>query len=105
MWPNDFTSCQSFRHTTEDIISIVLYQDEFEIANPLGSATGQFKLLGVYMTLGNLPLQYRSRVESLQMTILCRQKDVKEFGLEEVLQPLTHDLALLKKNEFISECG
>lgn len=77
------------------MIHVILYQDAFEIVNPLGSSKGNFRLLAVYMTLENLPLRCRSRVESMQFAMLCRQKDVKEFGLERVLQPLT-DLLLLE---------
>lgn len=92
----DYIFCQPFRQSTENVIHVILYQDEFEIVNPLGSSKGNFKLLAVYMTLGNLPLRYRSRVESMQLVMLCRQKDVKEFGLDKVLQPLTEDLLLLE---------
>lgn len=94
---SDFTLCQPFREQ-DNVIQIILYQDEFEIVNPLGSAKGNFKLLGVYMTLGNLPLHCRSNVESLQLVMLCRNKDIREFGLNLVLQPLIKDLVSLESS-------
>lgn len=82
----------------ENVVQVILYQDDFEVANPLRSAKGKFKMLGVYMTLGNLPLQCRSHVESMQLVMLCQQKDVKGFGLSQVLKPLTQDLAALERS-------
>ncbi|XP_037558443.1 uncharacterized protein LOC119435796 [Dermacentor silvarum] len=94
---HDYIFCQPFKQSDENVIRIILYQDEFEIVNPLGSSKGHFKLLAVYMTLGNLPLYCRSRVESMQLVMLCRQKDVREFGLQKVLQPLTESLVMLEQ--------
>lgn len=95
---DDSQLCHSFRNLAENEIGIILYLDDFEIVNPLGSSKGNFKLLGVYMTLNNLPLYYRSRVNNIQLVMLCRQKDVKQFGLTEVLRPLTDDMVLLEKS-------
>ncbi|XP_040356974.1 uncharacterized protein LOC120840351 isoform X1 [Ixodes scapularis] len=92
----DFTTCSAFQDTHRDTLQIILYQDAFELANPLGSAKGNFKLLGVYMTLGNLPQHYRGVVESMQLVLLCREKDLKEFGQKRVFQPLINDLSRLE---------
>lgn len=54
----DFTDgliCKSHNHFTEkNFINILLYQDSFEIVNPLGSAKKKHKIFAVYYTLGNL---------------------------------------------------
>lgn len=55
-------------------IEEILYQDELEVVNPLGSAKGKLKLLGVYMMLGHLPLHCRSHVKSLQLVMLCQEE-------------------------------
>lgn len=55
-------------------IKIIIYQDSFEIVNPLGSARGKYKILAVYLTLGNLPDYVRSHVNSIQLVALCREK-------------------------------
>uniref|UniRef100_L7LW54 Putative zxd family zinc finger c n=1 Tax=Rhipicephalus pulchellus TaxID=72859 RepID=L7LW54_RHIPC len=94
---HDYVACESFKRQEQNVVRLILYLDEFEIANPLGSSRGNYKLLGVYMTLGNLPLHCRSLVQGMQLVMLCRQKDVKEFGLDKVLEPLTQDLVVLEK--------
>lgn len=93
---HDYVVCESFKRPEQNVVRLILYLDEFEISNPLGSSRGNYKLLGVYMTLGNLPLHCRSLVQGMQLVMLCRQKDVKEFGLDKVLGPLTHDLVVQK---------
>ncbi|KAL3208846.1 hypothetical protein MRX96_038533 [Rhipicephalus microplus] len=39
----------------------------------------------------------RSLVQGMQLVMLCRQRFVKEFGLDRVLGPLTQDLVTLEK--------
>lgn len=56
---------------SDDIVQVILYQDKFELANPLGSAKGKFKLVGMYFTLGNLPQHCRACAESVQLVMLC----------------------------------
>ncbi|CAN7977229.1 unnamed protein product, partial [Ixodes persulcatus] len=94
----DFTACPAFQDSHHETIQIILYQDAFELANPLGSAKGSFKLLGVYMTLGNLPHHYRALADNMQLVLLCREKDVKEFGQKRVFQPLINDLTHLESS-------
>lgn len=94
---HDYVVCESFKRPEQNVVRLILYFDEFEISNPQGSSRGNYKLLGVYMTLGNLPLHCRSLVEGMQLVMLCRQKDVKEFGLDKVLDPLTQDLVVLER--------
>ena len=37
-----------------EAINVILYQDSYEVVNPLGSAKGKHKTLTIYFTLGNL---------------------------------------------------
>lgn len=41
-------------------LSIILYVDDFEITNPLGTSKKIHKVRAVYWTLANLPAKYRS---------------------------------------------
>lgn len=43
-------------------LKLILYQDAFEVVNPLGSAKRRHKLLAVYFSLLNLPPHMRSTV-------------------------------------------
>lgn len=74
---NEFFRCnpKSFR--------IMLFQDAFEPANPLGSAKRKYKMLGVYMSLGNIPKHLRGHSDTIQLVALCIEKDLvhdKFFG-------------------------
>jgi len=77
-------------------LQILLYQDSFEAVNPLGAARGKHKLLGVYFTLGNLHPAVRSRIDTLQLVIICKERYLKEFGANVVFKPLLDDLMSLE---------
>lgn len=78
-------------------LSVILFQDAFEVVNPLGSAKKKHKVLAVYYTLGNIPPEYRSMVETLQLVLLCKEVDFKTFGQEKVFSRLITDLKLLEE--------
>lgn len=63
-----------------DCLKLVLYQDAFEVVNPLGSAKKKHKLLAAYFSLQNSTLYVRSNVDHMQLVLLCHEKDFKEFG-------------------------
>ncbi|XP_043463963.1 uncharacterized protein LOC122499583 isoform X1 [Leptopilina heterotoma] len=77
-------------------LQIILFQDAFEICNPLGSSKGKFKLVGIYMNLGNLPPFLRSKADSWKLVALCKEKYVNEFGWTIFLKRLISDLQLLE---------
>lgn len=77
-------------------LDILLYQDEAEISNPLGSAKGKHKITGTYFTLGNIPPQYRSRLESIFLISLCKSKYIKMFGKDACLEKLVSELTVLE---------
>ena len=77
-------------------LKIQLYADEFGCANPLGNKQRKYKILGVYFVLGNLDLIYRSRLNLIQLAILCRNTLVKTYGLPSILAPLIKDLKQLE---------
>lgn len=60
-------------------LKLVLYQDAFEVVNPLGSAKKKHKVLVVYFSLRNIPPHARSNPDHMQLIFLCREKNFKEF--------------------------
>ena len=56
-------------------ISVILYQDAFEVVNPIESAKAKHKVLEVYMILGNLLPHNRSKIDHTQLVLLCLEKD------------------------------
>lgn len=77
-------------------MKILLFQDAFELCNPLGSSRGKFKVIGVYMILANLPPYLRSRINAIKLVLLVREKYVAQFGWHKVSQVLMKDLQKLE---------
>lgn len=77
-------------------LKIILFQDAFELCNPLGSAKTKNKVIGLYMMLANLPPHLRSKIDNIKLVALCKEKYVNEFGWKRFLDKLLQDLKLLE---------
>lgn len=77
---------------SEASVSIILYQDGFEVVNPLGSGRKKHKQLAVYLSLGEISPHNRSAIDSIQLVMLCREQDLQYFGQEKVFCHLLQDL-------------
>lgn len=84
--------------TNNFALKIILYQDAFEICNPLGSAKKKYKIIGVYMVLANLQPWLRMKIDHIQLVSLFFEKDQKNFGFNVLLKPLISDLKLLEND-------
>ena len=82
-------------------LKLLLYQDAFEVVNPLGSAKTRHKVLAVYVSVANLPLHVRSDTDHMFLVLLCREKDLKEFGHMKVFSELLADLKELEENGIV----
>lgn len=92
-----------FRENPSRSVKLILFQDAFEICNPLGSKKNKYKIIGIYMTLANLSPWNRTQVEQIQLVGLCFEKDVKKFGFSQVLKQIIVDLKKLEsKGIFVS---
>lgn len=78
-------------------IKLILYQDSFEVVNPLGSAKRKHKILAVYVTLGNIYPCNRSKIDQMQLVLLVRDVDFKHFGHEAVFCRLISDLKKIEE--------
>lgn len=97
---NDFLVAGTFR------ILLTMYTDEFEIANPLGTSKKKHKMFGVYWVLANLPSKHRSSLQAIQLALLCKASEVKQYGYEKVLHPLVQDLKTLETyGVFLEQLG
>ncbi|XP_065683520.1 uncharacterized protein LOC124813803 [Hydra vulgaris] len=77
----------------DEILYLMLYQDSFEIVNPIGSGRKKHKILAVYLTLANIPSHKRYASEQLQLVLMCKDTDLKYFGLSKVFAPIFSELA------------
>nr|XP_021336450.1 uncharacterized protein LOC110440176 isoform X1 [Danio rerio] len=92
-----FKSNQFFLENPE-CLKLIIYQDAFEIVNPLGSAKKKHKVVAVYLSLGNLPAHVRSNTDHMFLALLCGENDLKKFGSAKVFSELLVDLKDLEEN-------
>ena len=79
----------------KNALAIIIYHDDVEICNALGSKSGKHKLDLYYYTIVNLPPQYRSRHAAVRLIAIAKTKHVKEYGVNKILRTLVDDLITL----------
>ncbi|XP_034057976.1 uncharacterized protein LOC117536966 isoform X2 [Gymnodraco acuticeps] len=76
-------------------LQLILYTDEIEICNPLGSHASVNKLLMVYYTLGNIDPKFRSKLAAIRLLAIAKANDIDQCGVDVVLERIDKDLKLL----------
>ena len=69
-------------------VALILYFDEFETVNPLGSETSGHKIGAIYCALRNLPNEFNAILENIHLVGLFYSIDAKINGMEKILRPL-----------------
>lgn len=95
VWKN---MSESFVTDGELNLPLVLYFDDFEIGNPLGSHAGVHKLGGVYISIPCLPPNYVSLLQNIFIVALFHSSDRIQFGNHITFQKVFDLLNDLKKN-------
>ncbi|KAK2848473.1 hypothetical protein Q7C36_010155 [Tachysurus vachellii] len=90
--------CNHFFRENAKCLKVILYQDAFEIVNPLGSAKKKHKVVAVYLSVVNLPPHVRSNTDLMSLVLLCAENDLKRFGSAKVFSELLVDLQDLEEN-------
>ncbi|KAM6992383.1 uncharacterized protein LKV04_008441 [Tautogolabrus adspersus] len=70
-------------------LQIVLYTDEIEVCNPLGSFASKNKLLMVYYTLANINPKYRSKLAAIRLLAMARSANKLKVQSSKVMIPRT----------------
>lgn len=76
-------------------LQIILYHDEVEICNPLGSHVGKHKIDLYYYTLSNISPKHRSKLRAIRLLAIVKAKDVSKYGQNKILTPIINDLQRL----------
>lgn len=92
----DLYKTSLFFKANPNAIQTQLYFDEFEVCNPLGSKTGSHEIGAFYFTITNFPWQLNSYLENINLLALCYNADIKQFGINLVLDVITSDLKILE---------
>lgn len=86
-----------FFQINKNAIQIQLYFDEFEVCSPLGSKAGIHKIGAFYFTINNFPIHINSRLQNIFLVALCYNANIKEFGLNPVLEVIVNEIKVLEK--------
>ena len=79
----------------EIFLQFVISYDDLELQNPLRS-NKTHKLGMFYFTLLNIPPQYRSQLNNIFLLALGRMRDIKQFGLDQILHDFISSVKLLR---------
>ena len=79
----------------KDALMIVLYHDELEVCNSLGSKAGVHKVDMFYYLVANLDPKFRSKHCAIRLSAIANATLVKKYGIESILQPVIRDLPQL----------
>ena len=79
----------------EIFLQFVISYDDLKLQNPLRS-NKTHKLGMFYFTLLNIPPQYRSQLNNIFLLALGRMRDIKQFGLDQILHDFISSVKLLR---------
>jgi len=85
----------------KDALTIEIYSDAVELANPLGASRDKHKLVNVYFTLAELPKAIRSKTENKFLLLSVRNIHLKTYR-QEIYKPLLEDLKKLEKGVMVN---
>ena len=80
------------------VIPLIIYFDEFETNNVLGSHTGIDKIGATYFMLPTLPPQFQSALKHIFLTLFFQDSARKSFGNRAAFRPLLAELKDLEMN-------
>ena len=77
-------------------MKLAMSHDDVEIQNPLRSNKSH-KLGMFYISVLNIPPQYRSQLHTIFLLAIGKSKDIKTFGLEQILHDFISTMKLLRR--------
>lgn len=80
------------------VIPLLLYFDDFETSNPLGSHAGVYKLGVVYFSIPTLPPEYLSKLENIFLALIFHSSERSKYGNEKIFRCLIEELKTLEKD-------
>lgn len=86
------------------VISLLLYSDDFETANPLGSKKSIHKLCAFYINILNQPRCIQASLSNIHLLALCKSRFISKYGMDSVLYPIIEDFKSLDINGLKINC-
>lgn len=81
---------------------LIMYTDEYETVNPIGSSKKKHKLSAVYYTLACLPPHVRSKRKFTFLAALCKDKYRKQFGYQALFRNIISELNSFKDDPILA---
>lgn len=92
---------QGLEKGNSTVIPLVLYFDEYEVNNPLGSHAGVNKVGAVYCSIPCIPVEFQSKLENIFMVLLFNVLDRKLTDDRFIFTKLVEELNFLKSTGII----
>ncbi|CAM4448958.1 unnamed protein product [Leuciscus chuanchicus] len=90
--------CQNHALFSQEVsIPLLIYIDDVETVNPLGSKTSVHKVGFMYFAIKCLPKELLSSLSSLFLLAVYKTDDAKTYGIDKVLKPVVEDIKSLEK--------
>lgn len=87
------------RNNSKDLLlPLLVYFDDYEPCNPLGSHSGVYKIGAMYFSLGCIPPKYSSQLENIFLWGLFYSSDRKHFGNKNTFKKFVETLSDLELN-------
>lgn len=83
---------------TDKLLPLIIYFDDFESGNPLGSHAGVHKIGVIYISIATLPPDISSRLENVFVALIFNSNDREEFGNRAIFSKFITDLNSLNQN-------
>lgn len=96
---------RKYGESDDIIIPLLLYNDDFESGNPLGSRKGKNKISGFYVSLLCLPMQYQAKLSNILLAACAKSSSISKYGVDEVLSVLVKDIQILENNGLTISCS
>ncbi|XP_018376743.1 PREDICTED: uncharacterized protein LOC108769975 [Trachymyrmex cornetzi] len=79
------------------VLPMLLYQDDFETNNPLGTHRGIGKIGGVYIVIPCLPPSIQSKTENIFLLTLYKYSDQMDVSLHDIFAKAMEELQFLEQ--------
>lgn len=94
------------KYPPNDIVfPLVLYFDDFETINPLGSHAGCHKMGVIYFTIPTIPPAYSSRLENIFFGQIFYSEDRARYGNKKTFQPVIEEFKYLESTGIVISIG
>lgn len=87
-----------FFQSHPEAFKLILYHDDIEVANPLGSRAGVHKLTMFYISVHG---HTSGKLNDIHLLVVCHASDIKTYGYSSILRPFIDDLIRLNAGVLI----